>query len=156
MVLVTSLDNWDRWTKEDQKLIDVDNNCGLSSNSDITVWSYDFEPIALQRYWFGNKKETGFLYNYCFPGPTPFYSYLNKYPNNFVYAIKKSIDAFMYLYRAGRQVESENTQQQEEPKVNQFKPRSIEELTELSRIVSTKDSHSFGKTIRNEHEVKLL
>lgn len=99
MDVITSMDNWDRWFKEDQKLIDVSNKCALSANSDITVWKYDFVPTRIDKYWLGANT---FLYNYCFPGPTPLYSFFERYPDNLLYAIKKSIDAVYYLYKTGR------------------------------------------------------
>ena len=99
MDVITSMDNWDRWFKEDQKLIDVSNKCALSPNSDITVWKYDFVPTRIDKYWLGTNT---FLYNYCFPGPTPLYSFFERYPDNLLYAIKKSFDAVYYLYKTGR------------------------------------------------------
>ena len=150
MVLVTSYDNWDRWYLNTSKLIDVDNNCGLSSNSDITVWSYDFEPKAIERYWFGASQADGFLYNYCFPGPTPFYSYFNKYPNNIVYAWKKTIDALMYLYRSGRR--EDNQQITSEAK----NAHSMEDLAKYSRMLTTRDLGTLGKRVAQQDEVKLL
>lgn len=155
MIIVSSYDNWDRWFKNDSKLVDVDNNCGLSSNSDITVWKYDFEPAATERYWFGAGQSDGFLYNYCFPGPTPFYSFFNKYPNNFVYAWKKTIDAFRYLYRAGTRDNediNEIIRSSEKPTVQ----RSMGDLERLSRMVTTRDLATLGKPVAQQDEVKLL
>ena len=80
-VLVKCLDNWDTWTDTDELLIGT---CTLSSSEDITVYQYKPFENEYTRYLVGNDT---YLENYCWPGPTPLYSWFLKYPNNPLYSL---------------------------------------------------------------------
>ena len=79
-VLIKCMDDWSQWTSEDELLLGT---CTLSSSEDITVYQYKPFETLYTDYLIGNNTN---MVNYCWPGPSPFYSPFDKYPNNFMYA----------------------------------------------------------------------
>jgi hypothetical protein len=67
-VVIKCLDNWDSWKDPNELLFGT---CTLSSSEEVAVW--EFKPIEAEyrKYLIGDKT---YVANYCFPGPTPFYS----------------------------------------------------------------------------------
>ena len=54
-------------------------SCSLSTSTEWALWEWTPWASNMEHYYFGSA-----LYNraICFPGFSPFYSYLNEYPNN--------------------------------------------------------------------------
>ena len=51
----------------------------MSSGTEYTLWEYKPIEKEEERYYFGDETYTP---NYCWPGPSPFYSPLLMYPDN--------------------------------------------------------------------------
>lgn len=79
-VIVKCLDDWSSWTDENELLFGT---CTLSDKQDFSIYKYNPIETEFTHYFIGNDK---YQENYCFPGPTPFYSPFDKYPNNWFYA----------------------------------------------------------------------
>jgi hypothetical protein len=52
---------------------------------------YEFKPVETTEYVWYLLGDSSYIKNFCWPGPTPVYSPLEKYPDNPVYAILISI-----------------------------------------------------------------
>jgi len=75
--VINCLDDWSTWTKIDAKFLDT---CRQSSGTDYKLWEYEPFEKEEERYFFGDET---FTPNYCWPGPSPLYSPLMEYPDNF-------------------------------------------------------------------------
>ena len=75
-VLIKCFDNWKDWLSVDQKLLGT---CALSSEETVTMYKYAPIENELTHYYMGNDT---YMQNFCWPGPTPVYSNLMRYPNN--------------------------------------------------------------------------
>jgi len=97
--VINCLDDWSTWTKSDAKWLD---SCRQSSGTDYKLWEY--KPITKEeeRYFLG---DLNFTPNYCWPGPSPLYSPLMQYPDNWILAIKTPPHRLLiYLTINGRQI----------------------------------------------------
>lgn len=102
-VLIKCLDDWDNWSNKDEMLIGT---CTLSSSEDITLYQYKPFENEYRKYFVGNDT---FMENYCWPGHTPFYSQLMKYPNNPYFALLWSwLDLDMSFKSAFNKLPSNN------------------------------------------------
>ena len=86
-VLINTIDDFSNWENLDALILET---CGLSSASDVTVWTYS--PILVDyEYYILGKSE--YQMRFCWPGKSPFYSFFDQYPSNPVWAIYKMIFA---------------------------------------------------------------
>ena len=69
--LIAEPDNFNIWKDPDAMWLD---DCGLSSSSEVTLYTIAPVEEEQERYFFGEE-----LYrdNFCWPGRSPFYSYLD-------------------------------------------------------------------------------
>lgn len=91
-MLIQCLDDWKLWSNIDAKWLET---CRLGSGTEFKLWEY--QPLAASpsedTYYLGNKN---YVPQYCWPGPSPFYSPIDKYPDNPVLGF---IDAYNEVYR---------------------------------------------------------
>lgn len=94
--LIKCVDNWSQWTNKDELLI---GDCTLSSSEDVKVWEWKPIETLYEKYWLGANQYLG---NYCWPGPSPFYSPFDKYPDNPFWAIVQMYSSLTTAFKAAR------------------------------------------------------
>jgi len=92
------MDDWDLFLKDDQKFT---GQCQLSSSSPFTVYTNTFYDSGTSgasvgtHYYFGSSE---YIANYCWPGFSPWYSYLDKYKNEPIHSLYISINDMLGLF----------------------------------------------------------
>jgi len=94
------MDDWDLFLNKEEKFLGT---CQLSSSSPFTVYSNTFYDSGTggqtvgTHYYFGSDE---YIANYCWPGFSPWYSYLDKYKNEIFHGMYISINDMLGLIGA--------------------------------------------------------
>jgi hypothetical protein len=94
--IVKCLDNWDQLTNVDELLI---GECVLSSSEDVAIYDYKAVENLYTKYWLGAD---AYYANYCWPGPSPFYSKFEEFPDNPFWAITQMYSSLTGAFTVAR------------------------------------------------------